>query len=126
MKPSPWLPGLVLLAFGACARHAPQPTPPNRLPVVARMVVVLRTPQDRDAHGDIVIPRSAITTLGGLPGVFILSHHGRARFRLVKVGTKGAATAEILSGLGGHETLILPPFRHLYDGSPVRVLTRPR
>lgn len=124
MNPRPWIPGLALLAFGACARHAPQPTPLNRLPVVARTVVVLRTPQDRDAYGDIVIPRSAITTLGGLPGVFILSRHDRARFRLVKVGTQSATAAEILSGLGGHETLILPPFRNLYDGSPVRVLTR--
>lgn len=126
MKRGLWMPGLALLALGACARHAPQPTPPDRLPVVTRTVLVLRKSQDRDARGDIVIPRSAITALGGIPGVFLLSRHDRARFRLVKVGTESATTAEILSGLSGNETLILPPFRHLYDGSPVRARALPQ
>lgn len=119
------MPGLALLALGACARHAPQPTPPDRLPIVTRPVLVLRKTQDRDRRGDVVIPRAAITALGGIPGVFILSRHDRARFRLVKVGTENATTAEILSGLSGNETLILPPFRHVYDGSPVRARTLP-
>ncbi len=102
------------------------PTPPDRLPVVTRRVLILRKAQDRDARGDVVIPRAAIATWGGIPGVFVLSRHERARFRMVKIGTTSATTAEILSGLSGNETLILPPFRHLYDGSPVRARALPQ
>lgn len=116
---------LGILALSACARHAPIPTPPVKLPVLTRRVFVLQKAQDRDARGDVVIPRAAITTLGGIPGVFVLSRHSRARFRMVKIGTTNNTTAEILSGLSGTETLILPPFRHLYDGSPVRARALP-
>ena len=103
----------------------PTPTARNKLPVLTRRVFVLRKAQDHDTRGDIVIPRAAITTWGGVPGVFVLSRHGRARFRMLKIGTTSTTTAEILSGLSGTETLVLPPFRHLYDGSPIRARALP-
>ncbi|WP_298137193.1 hypothetical protein [Acidiferrobacter sp.] len=112
-----------MLVLAACARRPPPPTPPAVRPPVTCATIRLRTPADLDAHGDVVIPRDVVVSLGGLPGVFILSPRGRARFRLIKIGATTAQTAQILSGLDGHETLIRPP-RHggIYDGTPVRPL----
>jgi len=120
MKRATWILGSLFLGLSACERRPPKPTPPIVLPAVTRSMLVLHKPADIDAHGDVVIPRAAIIMRGGIPGVFVVSAHGLARFRLVKIGATTAQTAEILSGLSGDETLVLPPFRHIYDGSPVR------
>ena len=119
MKRATWIWVPILLSLSACERHPPRPTAAPSLPRVTRATLTLRTPADLDAHGDVVIPRAAITKIGGIPGVFVLSAHGRARFRLIKIGATTSRQAEILSGLSGDETLVLPPFRHVYDGSPV-------
>ncbi len=107
-----------MLALAACTRTPPKPAPRAVLPTLTRAVVTLKRPADVDRHGDIRIPRRAITRFGGWPGVFVLEH-GRARFRLLKIGRVGRRTAVVLSGLSGDETLILPPFRAVDDGSPV-------
>lgn len=110
----------LLLGLSACHRHPPTPTRAPVLPIETQAVLTLHTPADLDPQGDIVIPKAAITHRGGLPGVFVLSRHHHALFRVIKIGTRNSRTAEILSGLSGNETLILPPFRRIYDGSPVR------
>ena len=114
-----------MLLIAACA-HTPPPAPPAVRPPVTRATLRLHTPTDLDAHGDVVIPKDAITHMGGLPGVFVLSPHGRARFRLIKIGATSARLAQVLSGLDGHETLVLPPFRGVYDGSPIHPPTTTR
>ncbi|HUW98030.1 MAG TPA: hypothetical protein VMV40_04185 [Acidiferrobacter sp.] len=120
MRREAWILGCLFLALNACERRPPTPTPPVVLPVVVRATLTLQTPADLDAHGDVVIPMDAIVRRGGIPGVFVLSDHGLARFRLVKIGTTTTEKAQILSGLSGDETLVLPPFQDVYDGSPVR------
>ncbi|MHB8254417.1 MAG: hypothetical protein ACYDEV_12130 [Acidiferrobacter sp.] len=120
MRRAPWILATAFLGLSACGRHPPKPAPPTMRPTVARATLTLRPSVNKDAHGDIVIPRIAITNRSGIPSVFVLSAHGRARLRLVKIGATTAHKAEILSGLSGNETLILPPFRDVYDGSPVR------
>ncbi len=112
-------PFAMMLALGACAHKAPPPSPPAVRPAVARAVLRLQGPADLDPYGNVVIPRDAIVHQGSLPGVFVLSGRGRARFRLVKIGATTAKTAQILSGLSGTETLVLPPFRGVHDGTPI-------
>ena len=111
-------PFAAMLLLAACA-HKPPPAPPAARPPVTRATLRLHAPADLDAHGDVVIPKDAIIHQGGLPGVFVLSPRGRARFRLIKIGAIGPRVAQILSGLRGNETLVLPPFRGVYDGSPI-------
>ena len=112
-------PFAAMLLLGACAHKPPPPAPPAARPPVTRATLRLPAPADLDAHGDVVIPKDAIIHQGGLPGVFVLSPRGRARFRLIKIGAIGPRVAQILSGLRGNETLVLPPFRGVYDGSPI-------
>lgn len=112
-------PVAMMLALAACAPKAPPPSPPIVRPAVARAVLQLQVPADLDPHGDVVIPRDAIVHKGSLPGVFVLSKHKHARFRLVKIGATTAHAAQILSGLSGTETLVLPPFRGVHDGTPI-------
>ncbi len=117
-RAAPW-PLALMLTLAACAHKAPPPSPPAARPAVARAVLRLHVPADLDAHGDVVIPRDAIVQQGSLPGVFVLGTRGCARFRLVKIGATTARVAQILSGLNGTETLVLPPFRGVHDGTPV-------
>ncbi len=112
-------PFAAMLLLAACAHKPPPPAPPAARPPVTRATLRLHAPADLDAHGDVVIPKDAIIHQGGLPGVFVLSPRGRARFRLIKIGAIGPRVAQILSGLRGNETLVLPPFRGVYDGSPI-------
>lgn len=121
---------LVVLLAG-CSRSGPPPSPAVSLPSLRRPVVRLDQPvpsrpalsQARaDVHGhNLLIPGDAVTRLGGLPGVFVLGPDGVARFRLVKIAHTRQGKAEILSGLSGHETLVLGPFADLHDGSPIVV-----
>lgn len=68
------------------------------------------------------IPRAALVERGGIPGVFVLSEAGEARFRLVRPGRSSGTQAEILSGLHGNETLVLGDLSAVHDGSLVIVL----
>ena len=112
-------PFALMLALVACSHKAPPPSSRAVRPAVARPVLRLRGPADLDRYGNVVIPRDAIVHKGSLPGVFVLDARGRARFRLVKIGATTAQTAQILSGLTGTETLVLPPFRGVHDGTPI-------
>lgn len=68
----------------------------------------------------ILIPRAALVERGGIPGVFVLSEAGAARFRMVRLGRPRAAQVEILSGLHGDETLVLGDLSAVRDGTPIR------
>lgn len=125
MKPAHGLLIGLGLFLNGCTHKPPRPAPPAARPVVARRTLTLRRPADLDAHGDVVIPRIAIVRRGGIPSVFVLSKHGRARLRLIKIGATTAHRAEILSGLNGDETLVLPPFRGVFDGSPIHPIAQP-
>ena len=57
--------------------------------------------------------------LRGIPGVFVLSEAGEARFRLVRPCRTSDSLVEILSGLHGNETLVLGDLAAVHDGSPI-------
>lgn len=122
--------GIALVAvLAGCSRGGPPPSPPAPLPTLKRPVVTLDQPtpwrpslQGARPGGEarnVRIPKDALTRLGGLPGVFVLDRDQDARFRLVKVGRIKRDHAEILSGLSGHETLVLGTLADVHDGSPI-------
>ncbi|MDA8390774.1 MAG: hypothetical protein M0Z76_08620 [Gammaproteobacteria bacterium] len=110
---------LALLLAG-CTGKPPAPSPEPPRPVVDRAVLTLSAAAHTPS-GNIMVPTDAIIDYAGLPGVFVLSAHDRARFRLIKVGKARNGKSEILSGLRGDETLVLPPFDGVFDGSPIHI-----
>jgi hypothetical protein len=106
--------GLAVLA-GGCER--PAPTAPPARATLERPVLTLKVPAD--GQRAIVIPRAALVERTGIPGVFVLSEAGAARFRMVKTGRARNGELEILSGLAGNETLVLGSLAEVHDGTPI-------
>lgn len=69
----------------------------------------------------LLIPSSALTSLGQMERVFVVSTDGRAQLRLVKSGDTTDDRVAILSGLTAGETVVLAPAATLRDGQPVTV-----
>jgi multidrug efflux pump subunit AcrA (membrane-fusion protein) len=120
--------------LAACEHPVPSPPPPAA-PLV-RPVVTLAA---RGTEARLMLPTAAVVTRGGIPGVFVLQEaaafpppargeDGRAlpeaRFRMVKTGKTSGNRVEILSGLGGDETLVLGALSNVHDGSPVKFVNR--
>ncbi|MDO8703772.1 MAG: hypothetical protein Q7J84_02375 [Sulfuricaulis sp.] len=108
---------LAILPFAGCHK---QPEVPPSLPHVQRPVLILNLKPG--ARLKLPIPRQALVERGGIPGVFVLSATGEARFRMVRAGRTNDAQVEILSGLHGDETLVLGDLSAVHDGSPIKVL----
>lgn len=96
--------------------------PPPSLPKVERPVHVLNFKTGTTLT--VRIPHQTLVERGGVPGVFVLSQDGRARFRMVRTGRFLASQVEILSGLLGNETLIRGDLTAVHDGSPVTVIKK--
>jgi hypothetical protein len=104
------------LALAGCDKKPPEAPPPQ--PRVDRPVLALN-----QKPGDALkmkIPHAALVERGGIPGVFVLSEAGEARFRLVRTGRTTGAQTEILSGLHGNETLVLGDLGDVHDGTPIK------
>lgn len=111
---------LSALPLAGCQKKPP--APPPSLPQMDRPVFSL---QVRPAELlRIRIPRQALVERGGIPGVFVLSPAGEARFRMVRPGGAQDAQVEILSGLRGDETLVLGNLADVHDGSPIKRVSR--
>lgn len=67
----------------------------------------------------LLIPSAALTTLGQIERVFVVSTDGRAQLRLVKSGDITSGRVAIISGLTAGETVVLAPAATLRDGQPV-------
>ena len=106
---------LSALPLAGCQKKPP--VPPPSLPQVDRPVLLLQV-KPTELLG-IRIPRQALVERGGVPGVFVLSETGEARFRMVRAGKTSDTRVEILSGLSGNETLVLGDLAALHDGSTV-------
>ncbi len=57
----------------------------------------------------IVVHKDAITTHGGIKGVFVVDQNNKAYFRMVRVGNSHNNYTEILSGLLPNEKVVLNP-----------------
>lgn len=106
---------LIALPLAGCKKKPD--VPPPSLPRMERTVLSLN-PKPADLL-KIRIPRQALVERGGIPGVFVLSQAGYARFRMVRAGRASEAQVEILSGLHGDETLVLGDLSAIHDGSPI-------
>jgi hypothetical protein len=111
---------LSALALAGCQKKPP--SPPPSLPKVDRPVFSLQVKPAELLR--IRIPRQALVERGGVPGVFVLSPAGEARFRMVRSGGTLGAQVEILSGLHGDETLVLGDLAEVHDGSPINRVSR--
>lgn len=111
---------LSALALAGCQKKPP--SPPPSLPKVDRPVLSLQVKPAELFR--IRIPRQALVERGGVPGVFVLSPAGEARFRMVRSGGTLGAQVEILSGLHGDETLVLGDLAEVHDGSPINRVNR--
>jgi hypothetical protein len=108
---------LLGLALASCEKKPPE-APPS-LPRVERPVLALNLKPGATLR--IKIPRVALVERGGIPGVFVLSEAGEARFRLVRPGRTSDSLVEILSGLHGNETLVLGDLAAVHDGTPIQI-----
>ncbi|MDO8597327.1 MAG: hypothetical protein Q7R45_11985 [Sulfuricaulis sp.] len=111
---------LAALPLAGCDKK-PEVPPPS-LPRVERPVLALNV-----KPGELLklsIPRQALVERGGIPGVFVLSDAGEARFRMVRAGKTSDTRVEILSGLTGNETLVLGDLAAVHDGNPITAVTR--
>ena len=100
------------LLLAACGKKAAEPAAPAPL---ARPAVM----PDAKA-GRVLVPQSALVERGGVPGVFVLTEDKQARFRMVRTGKIVNDRVEILSGLGGGETLVAGDLQDVRDGSPIQ------
>lgn len=108
------LPALLAAAALAACSRAPAPAPALELPARERPTATVTRP----ARGNVQVPRAALVELGGVPGVFVVED-GRARFRMVRLGTRAPERIEVISGLRGGEVLVLGDLREVHDGSPI-------
>jgi hypothetical protein len=111
---------LSALPLAGCQKKPP--SPPPSLPQMNRPVFSLQVKPAESLR--IRIPRQALVERGGIPGVFVLSPAGVARFRMVRPGGAQGAQVEVLSGLRGDETLVLGDLADVHDGSPINRVSR--
>lgn len=102
---------VVMSLLVACGKKPAEPAPSAAL---ARPLLALES-----RSGRILIPQAALVTRGGIPGVFVLTEQGEARFRMVRTGKSDAGRVEILSGLKGDETLVTGDLGAVHDGSRI-------
>jgi multidrug efflux pump subunit AcrA (membrane-fusion protein) len=93
----------------ACGQETPKPA---ATPALSRPLV---TPQVR--NGRVLVPQTAVTNLGGTPGVYVMTPDQTARFRMVRTGKSYDGRVEVLSGLAGNEVLVTGD---VHDGSPIQ------
>lgn len=68
------------------------------------------------SHKDLVVPTTAITSIGALDRIFVVEGD-RARLRMVTLGEVQGASTEVLSGLAAGERVVTMPPSALRDGA---------
>lgn len=107
---------LTLLSLAAC-HGAEAPTAPVERPLLER---TLHTLDGMSAQGIVMLPDELLLERAGIPGVFVLTEPGTARFRMVKTGKQQGDRIGVTSGLRGDEILVGGPYDTMLDGSPIR------
>jgi RND family efflux transporter MFP subunit len=80
--------------------------------------------QTRQEAGVPFVPEAAVSYFVGITKVFVVAD-GKARERVVRVGQKLDGAVEILEGVRPGEQVAASSLAQLYDGAPVRVVSRP-
>lgn len=75
---------------------------------------------DAGSRPAVVVPRPAVLAVGGLSMVVTRDAAGRARSRAVTLGAERDGSVEVLSGLAGHEEVLVGLASIPRDGTPVR------
>ncbi len=70
-------------------------------------------------HPTVVVNKKAVTTRGGIKGVFVVGKKGKISFRMVRCGRIYKGYIEILSGLFPKETVVIDPPLSLKNGSVI-------
>lgn len=70
----------------------------------------------------LLVPTTAVSTVGQLERVFVVGADGRAILRLVKTGATRGASTEILSGLDAGERVVIAPPAGLSEGRMLEIL----
>jgi HlyD family secretion protein len=94
---------------------------PRAWAVGQRAEVYVRTARKDDA---LQVPEEAVVWQKGRPGLFVLGAAGRARWREVTVGLRGAESVEVTKGLAPGDTVVWlrdPKDGPLTDGRTVRL-----
>jgi hypothetical protein len=107
--------GALAALYAAGCDHPAPPSPPVELPALERPLA-----QVDGSTQPVTVPAAAVTSRGGVPGVFVL-HDGLARFRMVKPGKRAGDRLQIISGLKGDESLVAGELDGVRDGSPITV-----
>lgn len=86
----------------------------------ARVAFTAEPTQGRSGRTRVLVPKSAIRSVGGRTGVFRVVD-GRVRFQPVRSGPESQGQVEIVEGLSGGERLVSTSPSELRDGDRVRV-----
>jgi RND family efflux transporter MFP subunit len=76
------------------------------------------------ARETLTVPLNAVVVTGQLSTVFVITGQGRARMRVVNLGSRSDSDVEVLSGLTADERVVASPPPTLRDGAIVK-LTAP-
>jgi HlyD family secretion protein len=86
----------------------------------ARVSFTQEPTQGKTGRTRILVPRTAVRTVGGRTGVFRIVE-GRARFQPVRTGPESQGQVEIAEGLSGGEQIVSTSAAELEEGDKVRV-----
>jgi membrane fusion protein, multidrug efflux system len=74
----------------------------------------------------IMVPESALLTMGERTAVYVIAADGTAQMRPVKVGLRTPNQIEILSGVQAGEKVVAEGLQKVRPGAPVKVATPPK
>jgi len=93
---------------------------PEKSTAVAGMYAEVMIPESSNgAQGDLLIPRSAVVTKGGLPLVFVVDEKGQAMLRLLRLGAANNDSVVVISGLQEGASIVKQPRPGMKSGDSV-------
>ncbi len=87
----------------------------------ANVNIMAKERNDSDKIDAVLIPQTAVNTIGQMNAIYTLSNDNKALLRYVRLGKKFGDQVEVLSGLSGDERFIVSAEGKLYNGVPVKI-----